>query len=455
MIRQKVCRICGKTFETESRKQELCSPECRKQSKRLSMLSKSKEFYAHRNLKIKQARNTSESRHKTSVASKKTWQNEESRKKLSKSVRKSFTETVRKNISDKLKKHWKNTKRTGLTIQKPEIKAKICHTLDLKYGRCHWPCNSRKARKKALETAKRNNSWAKARQKGFDTLRTKPKTELYVSEAETEIKDFIISLGFSVQKTYISGMKASGEIDIFIPEKNIGIEYNGCYWHSIKFKDKYYHQRKTLLAKEQGIELIHIWEDMWKEKKDIVKSILSARLGILKNRIYARDCVIRNIDNIVYREFCIKNHIQGYRQASVRLGLYHNGELVQIASFSKSKNKKYEWEWVRGCPASNNIAIGGTSKLFSHFINIYNPDSVLCYADMNLFNGNGYSKCGFQSEGYTVPDKFYIKGYKRIMRNPAKYKEYMTLVKQNHLLLCYGAGSLIYTWTKNNEIQKS
>ena len=99
-------------------------------------------------------------------------------------------------------------------------------------------------------------------------------------EAEAEIRDFVQSLGFSVQKTYISGMSASGEIDIFIPEKNIGIEYNDCYWHSAKFKDKYYHQKKTLLAREQCIELIHVWEDWWMGKRDIVKSILSARLGL-------------------------------------------------------------------------------------------------------------------------------------------------------------------------------
>lgn len=179
---------------------------------------------------------------------------------------------------------------------------------------------------------------------------------------------------------------------------------------------------------------------------------LKHRLGINKeNNIYARKCTIKEIDNESYKKFCNENHIQGFRPASVKLGLFYNNELVQIASFGKTKDKKYEWEWIRGCPASNNSVIGGTSKLFKYFINKYNPNSVLCYADLNLFNGKGYEKCGFEFTGYTGPNKFYVKQFKRIERNPARYKEYKELVKQNKLLLCYGAGSMRFVW-KNSII---
>ena len=98
-----------------------------------------------------------------------------------------------------------------------------------------------------------------------------------------------------------------------------------------------------------------------------------------------------------YREFCILNHIQGYKKASIKLGLFYNNKLVQIASFGKVNNrgkaamtnKEYDYEWVRGCPASLNYVIGGTSKLFKYFVKHYNPKTVLCYADWNLFNGKG------------------------------------------------------------------
>lgn len=68
------------------------------------------------------------------------------------------------------------------------------------------------------------------------------------------------------------------ELDIYIPSLNIAIEYNGyIYHHSSKgvstfldntYVDKNYHLNKYNLCKENGIDLIHIFEfediDKWK-----------------------------------------------------------------------------------------------------------------------------------------------------------------------------------------------
>ena len=51
------------------------------------------------------------------------------------------------------------------------------------------------------------------------------------------------------------------EIDIYIPDLKIGIEYNGLYWHSIENgTDKYSHRNKSLACRKLGIRLIHIFE---------------------------------------------------------------------------------------------------------------------------------------------------------------------------------------------------
>ena len=64
------------------------------------------------------------------------------------------------------------------------------------------------------------------------------------------------------------------ELDIYIPSKKIAIEYNGLIWHSEKFKGKVfnYHLNKTENCEKIGIRLIHIFEDEWNEKKEIIKS---------------------------------------------------------------------------------------------------------------------------------------------------------------------------------------
>lgn len=51
------------------------------------------------------------------------------------------------------------------------------------------------------------------------------------------------------------------EIDIYMPDLKIGVEYNGLYWHSIEHgNDKYSHRNKSLACRKLGIRLIHIFE---------------------------------------------------------------------------------------------------------------------------------------------------------------------------------------------------
>lgn len=51
------------------------------------------------------------------------------------------------------------------------------------------------------------------------------------------------------------------ELDFFLPEKNLAIEFNGTYWHSMEGGTaKGYHLKKSLMCRELGIRLIHIYE---------------------------------------------------------------------------------------------------------------------------------------------------------------------------------------------------
>ena len=51
------------------------------------------------------------------------------------------------------------------------------------------------------------------------------------------------------------------EIDIYLPDLKIGIEYNGTYWHSIESgTDKYTHRNKSLACRRLNIRLIHVFE---------------------------------------------------------------------------------------------------------------------------------------------------------------------------------------------------
>lgn len=113
---------------------------------------------------------------------------------------------------------------------------------------------------------------------------------------------------------------------------------------------------------------------------------------------------------------------------------------------SFSHNRKYEWEIIRGCPASNNIVVGGVSKLFKHFIKDYNPKEIFSYCDFNKFDGKGYENIGMKFIGYTGPDKFYSINGLKVPRNPHRRKE----LEEMSDFIIYGAGSKKYLWKDNN-----
>lgn len=201
------------------------------------------------------------------------------------------------------------------------------------------------------------------------------------------------------------------------------------------------------MMEDKGYRLIHIYDYEWNDerKRPIIESLLRITFGKVENKIYARNCEIREITNKEAKPFNEKNHLQGHRNAQITYGLFYKGALVQLMSFSK--HKKYEWEIIRGCPGSNNIVVGGVSKLFNHFIKEHDPNQVFSYCDYNKFDGKGYEALGMKFIGYTGPDMKWIIDWTVVNRKPSKHKE----LKEKAVAQIWGAGSKKYLWTKPQE----
>ncbi len=202
------------------------------------------------------------------------------------------------------------------------------------------------------------------------------------------------------------------ELDIYIPNHNIAIEINGLYWHNELFVDEKYHLNKTIECNTLGVSLLHIFEDEWLFKRDIVLSIIKNRLGLTNRVVYARKCVIKEIVSKTSKIFLESNHIQGNVNSKVRLGLYHNDELVSVMSFSKGRvimgGKKDEWELNRFANVINTNVIGGADKLLKYFIRNYKPNKLISYSDIRLFDGKMYEKIGFKRISQSKPNYWYV-----------------------------------------------
>jgi hypothetical protein len=228
---------------------------------------------------------------------------------------------------------------------------------------------------------------------------------------EKELNDYLNELNVNTIQSYRE-LPNNLEVDIFIPEKNIGIEINGLYWHNELFKKSEYHLRKHNICKDKNIELIQIFEDEWLYKKDIVKSILKNRLNLIENKIYSRKCVIKEVNNEISKTFLNENHIQGNVNSKIKLGLFYNDELVSLMTFSKGRiimgGKENEWELTRFCNKRDYVVVGASSKLFKYFLTKYNPYKIISYSDIRLFDGNMYNNLGFNKELDSKPNYWYV-----------------------------------------------
>jgi very-short-patch-repair endonuclease len=227
---------------------------------------------------------------------------------------------------------------------------------------------------------------------------------------EKELFNYIKSIYSS---KIIQSYRDKYEIDIYLPELKIGIEFNGLYYHSNKFKDKNYHLDKTNYFKEKGIHIIHIWEDDYIIKLNLIKSQIKNWLNLTENKIFARKCTIKEIDDIkVVKQFLNDNHIQGYVRSNLKLGLYFNEELISLMTFDHNEGRKKmqynEWNLSRFCNKLNTNVVGGASKLLSYFIKKYDVKRVISYADKDWSQGNLYYTLGFKKINESKPDYKYI-----------------------------------------------
>ena len=202
------------------------------------------------------------------------------------------------------------------------------------------------------------------------------------------------------------------ELDIYIPEKNIAIEYNGLYWHSEACVDNNYHKMKSNMCKEKGIHLIHVFEDDWMTKKNIVCSVIENFLGCGQQKIYyARKCEIREVGYTEMQNFLVKNHMLG-RVAGMShcIGLYDNNELLSLMAFRCTSKDENICELSRYAIKCGINIKGGAERIFKHFLREYGHlyTRVRTFNENGMFKGTVHYRLGFQYVCDNPPNYMYF-----------------------------------------------
>lgn len=236
----------------------------------------------------------------------------------------------------------------------------------------------------------------------FEDLGTKPST----STGERQIEDFIKTIYDGPVHLNVRDIIAPLELDIYLPERRVAIEFNGLYFH--RNRDISYHKNKTDLCEKLGIRLIQFWDFEWYNQQDICKSIIEYAIGMCSKSFYARKLQLREIKTVEWRDFLNNNHIQGYAPATYRLGLYDGDQLIQGIGVTHRSHKRGEVELNRMVTLKNHHVCGGFERLVKEACSRYNLEEIVSYVDRRLFQGNGYNKAGFEKLYEIRPAYYYF-----------------------------------------------
>jgi G:T-mismatch repair DNA endonuclease (very short patch repair protein) len=309
---------------------------------------------------------------------------------------------------DKVKETVFNKYGVEYASQSSEIKEKIKKTIFNKYGTEYY------FQSEDFKEKSNANQW-------------------FTSKAELEIKAYIESFGLTTTKKRPDHQ----ELDIVIEDKKIAIEYNGLYWHSEARRNYMYHFEKTQTANKHGYRLIHVFEHEWRDRKDQVKSYLRSALGMNTVKIFARKCelVITQKDKQVL-DFIDKHHIQGKAKSILEVSLYHENQLVAVASFGRHHRDVGKIVLNRFVCLSGTTISGGLSRI-SKAASLYFKQDIISWCDLRWSEGNGYLKAGWEQEDILKPDYFYTDRYKYISKQSRKKSNVNTplgLTEHEHAL---------------------
>ena len=276
------------------------------------------------------------------------------------------------------------------------------------------------------------------------------------SKAELEMFDFISSLSpdaISGDRTVLEGK----ELDIYVPSKNVAFEHHGLYWHSEGNRDEVFdkmsHKKKMLDCASKNVRLIQVFADEWRDKPDIIKSMICHRLGMNTNRVFARNCEVVTLSSKEQKAFFNQSHVSGGSMSKVAFGLKHNDMIVAALSLRiprHQKNYPNTIEVARFATLPFHHVVGGLSRLMSQAVTYAKNagfENILSYVDRRFGTGAGYIACGFTQVSESNLDYYYTDynvRYNRFKFRAQPNKPEKIVAEEAGVSKIFGCGNLIF-----------
>ena len=250
------------------------------------------------------------------------------------------------------------------------------------------------------------------------------------SSGERELCSFLDSLNVEY-KTSDRLILHGRELDILIPSHNLAIEYNGLFWHSeYNGKDQCYHLNKTIECEKQGIRLLQIFEDEWRDQKQKCKDTIKHLLGKSIKGHYGRQVTIREISWKEAKSFLDQFHLLNAGiSGNFRCGAFKDNELIAVMVFGHQNNEYSPKDVVElrrfVTNKKNNPGVG--SKIFKWAVDKKGYKKIIAFVDRRWFTGLIKTHIGFSVVGVTKPSVWWTDGHYRFHR---RFKTKKSLLKE-------------------------
>lgn len=231
------------------------------------------------------------------------------------------------------------------------------------------------------------------------------------SSGEEEVRRFL-SIFTTVEARNRTLIKPR-EVDMYLPEKKLAVEYCGMYWHSHhdaddERKNRHKHFEKYTQCQEQGVRLLTIYETEWAERGPAIRRLLRNAIGKSRGKLMARKCDLRTVSDAEARAFYEKYHPQGGDGSGEHYALFWKGKMVACMRFVFGANDRgagaSSRSWTLGRYATRVTVAGAASRLFNGFLTDYYHPSVKSFSDNRYFSGGMYEQLGFVLEEEVAPD---------------------------------------------------
>lgn len=259
------------------------------------------------------------------------------------------------------------------------------------------------------------------------------------SKMENEMRDYLSENNITFYSNDRSVLSRHNELDIYMPDYKLAVEFDGLYWHNDNNKPARYHLNKTEECERQGINLVHIFEDEWNNKREIVLSMINEILGINCNAIPVSQAKVAEMDKVAAKDFMEANHLCGKTDNSINICLKYDGEAVSLMSFKMLNKFKSYYLLSRYCNKINIFAPCGEKAMFEYFTKKYRPQKVIVQIDRRWNNADMYKELGFKYYKTTKPDYYYVTGDRRENKRCVK-------CENGSLNKIYDCGKYYYIW---------